>query len=74
MIIDVATIVLLNYCQSSIAQSEMLIELPNLIIVGMSYKSVHHDFLAGLEEDSILHVLKYNAFHKLWHQISTKSS
>jgi len=31
----------------------------------MSYKSVHRDFLAGLEEDSKLRALKYDAFRKL---------
>ena len=31
----------------------------------MSYKSVHRDFLAGLEEDSKLKSLKYDAFRKL---------
>ena len=31
----------------------------------MSYKSVHRDFLAGLEEDSKLKPLKYDAFRKL---------
>src|SRR3954468_19327090 len=37
----------------------------------MSYKSVHWDFLAGLEEDSTLYILKYDAFRKLWHQLTT---
>jgi YD repeat-containing protein len=36
----------------------------------MSYKSVHWDFLASLEEDGALHALKYDAFHKLWHQLT----
>jgi len=36
----------------------------------MSYKSVHWDFLAGLEEDNTLYTLKYDAFHKLWHQLT----
>jgi hypothetical protein len=36
----------------------------------MSYKSIHRDFLAGLEEDSALHALKYDAFRKLWHQLT----
>ena len=36
----------------------------------MSYKSVHQDFLAGLEEDSTLRELKYDAFRKLWHQLT----
>jgi hypothetical protein len=31
----------------------------------MSYKSVHHEFLANLEKDSILYALKYDAFCKL---------
>ena len=31
----------------------------------MSYKSVHRDFLAGLEEDNNLKSLKYDAFRKL---------
>jgi hypothetical protein len=30
-----------------------------------SYKSVHRDFLAGLERDSMLNSLKYDAFRKL---------
>jgi len=30
-----------------------------------SYKSVHRDFLAGLEQDSMLNLLKYDAFRKL---------
>ncbi|CAG8707195.1 3724_t:CDS:2, partial [Ambispora leptoticha] len=36
----------------------------------MSYKSVHRDFLAGLEKDSKLRALKYDAFRKLWHQLT----
>jgi hypothetical protein len=36
----------------------------------MSYRSVHCDFLAGLEEGSTLCALKYDAFHKLWHQLT----
>jgi len=36
----------------------------------MSYKSVHRDFLAGLEEDNTLRALKYDAFRKLWHQLT----
>ena len=31
----------------------------------MSYKSVHRDFLAGLEDDGVLRALKYDAFRKL---------
>src|SRR5438874_9622018 len=40
------------------------------LLVEMSYKSVHCDFLAGLEEDNTLCVLKYDAFCKLWHQLT----
>src|SRR3954453_20132984 len=36
----------------------------------MSYKSVHRDFLAGLEEDSSFRTLKYDAFRKLWPQLT----
>jgi hypothetical protein len=36
----------------------------------MSYKSVYRDFLTGLEEDSNLKSLKYDAFRKLWHQLT----
>ena len=36
----------------------------------MSYKSVHREFLAGLERDSILCALKYDSFRKLWHQLT----
>jgi len=36
----------------------------------MSYKSVHRDFLAGLEEDNKLKSLKYDVFRKLWHQLT----
>src|SRR3954463_14785778 len=36
----------------------------------MSYKSVHYDFLAGLEEGSTLCTIKYDAFCKLWHQLT----
>ena len=36
----------------------------------MSYKSVHRDFLTGLEEDSTLQALKYDAFRKLCHQLT----
>jgi len=34
----------------------------------MSYKSVHRDYLAGLEDS--LNALKYDAFRKLWHQLT----
>ena len=35
-----------------------------------SYKSVYCDFFAGLENDSTLKLLKYDAFRKLWHQLA----
>ena len=40
------------------------------LLAEISYKSVHHDFLTGLEEDSTLQALKYDAFRKLWHQLT----
>ena len=36
-----------------------------LLPAEMSYKSVHRDFLTGLEEDNNLKSLKYDAFRKL---------
>jgi hypothetical protein len=36
----------------------------------MTYKSVHRDFLASLEENSNLKSLKYETFLKLWHQLT----
>jgi hypothetical protein len=42
----------------------------HLLSAEMNYKSVHCDFLAGLEEDSPLHALKYDAFRKLWHHLT----
>ncbi|RHZ50865.1 hypothetical protein Glove_490g33 [Diversispora epigaea] len=35
-----------------------------------SYKSVYRDFIAGLENDSTLKLLKYDAFRKLWLQLT----
>src|SRR5438067_3385423 len=35
-----------------------------------SYKSVYRDFIAGVENDSTLKLLKYDAFRKLWHQLT----
>ncbi|CAG8625119.1 1315_t:CDS:2, partial [Ambispora leptoticha] len=35
-----------------------------------SYKSVYRDFIAGLENDSKLKLLKYDACRKLWHQLT----
>jgi len=53
-------------------QSEILIKslINHLFIVKMSYKSVHHDFLAGLKVNSNLHTFKYDVFYKLWHQLT----
>src|SRR5687767_9581800 len=36
----------------------------------MSYKSVHREFLAGLEEDSKLRAFRKGPFRKLWHQLT----
>ena len=41
-----------------------------LLTAETSYKSVYRDFIAGLENDSMLKLLKYDAFHKLWHQLT----
>jgi hypothetical protein len=41
-----------------------------LLPTEMSYKSVHQDFLASLEEDNNLKSLKYEAFRRLWHQLT----
>src|SRR5438128_12478290 len=35
-----------------------------------SYKSVYRDFFAGLEDNNTLKLLKYDAFRKLWHQLT----
>ena len=35
-----------------------------------TYKSVYYNFLTGLEKDSNLKSLKYDAFRKLWHQLT----
>src|SRR5436190_1076602 len=35
-----------------------------------SYKSVYRNFIAGLGNDSTLKLLKYDAFRKLWHQLT----
>ena len=36
-----------------------------------SYKSVYRNFIVGLENDSTLKLLKYDAFRKLWHQLTS---
>src|SRR5437764_7454399 len=43
-----------------------------LLLAETSYKSVYlyRDFIAGLENDSTLKLLKYDAFRKLWHQLT----
>src|SRR6266540_688703 len=76
--INVATAVkniLLNYAEvhglpSPVRNVNRVTQSIIFLPVEMSYKSVHRDFLAGLEEDSTLHALKYDAFHKLWHQLT----
>src|SRR2546421_9409983 len=76
--IDVATIVknfLLNYAEvhglpSPVRNVNRVTQSIIFLPAEMSYKSVHRDFLAGLEEDSNLRALKYDAFRKLWHQLT----
>ena len=41
-----------------------------LLSAETSYKSVYRDFIAGLENNSTLKLLKYDAFRKLWHQLT----
>jgi hypothetical protein len=36
----------------------------------MSYKSVHRNFLADLDERDNLKSLRYEAFRRLWHQLT----
>ncbi|CAG8616132.1 8644_t:CDS:2 [Ambispora leptoticha] len=36
----------------------------------MSYKSVHHDFVISVGEESNLKSLKYEAFRRLWHELA----
>jgi hypothetical protein len=36
----------------------------------MGFTSIQRDFFGGLKEDSRLHGLKYDAFRKLWHQLT----
>jgi hypothetical protein len=77
---DVATTVknfLLNYAEvhglpSPVRNVNRVTQSIIFLPTEMSYKSVHRDFLAGLEEleDNTLHSLKYDAFRKLWHQLT----
>src|SRR3954471_3893162 len=75
---DVATIVknfLLNYAEvhglpSPVRNINHVTQSIIFLPAEMSYKSIHQDFLAGLEEDNTLCTLKYDAFCKLWHQLT----
>src|SRR3954466_2565179 len=75
---DVATTVknfLLNYAEvhglpSPVRNVNRVTQSVIFLPAEMSYKSVYRDFLVGLEEDSSLHNLKYDAFCKLWHQLT----
>src|SRR5438270_11759017 len=76
--IDVATAVknfLLNYAEvhglPSPVRNVNRVTLSIIFLPAeMSYRSVHRDFLAGLEDNNKLHNLKYDAFRKLWHQLT----
>src|SRR5438128_4874814 len=76
--IDVATTVknfLLNYAEvhglpSPVRNINRVTQAIIFLPTEMSYKSVHREFLAGLEKDSILCALKYDSFRKLWHQLT----
>ena len=76
--IDVATAVknfLLNYAEvhglpSPVRNVNRVTQSIIFLPAEMSYKSVHRDFLAGLEEDSKLRAFKYDAFRKLWHHLT----
>ena len=75
---DVATTVknfLLNYAEvyglpSPVRNINRVTQSIIFLPTEMSYKSVHREFLAGLERDSILCALKYDSFRKLWHQLT----
>jgi len=61
---------LLNYAEvhglpSPVKNVNRVTQLIVFLAAEMSYKSVHRDFLAGLEDGSVLHALKYDAFRKL---------
>src|SRR6185312_16642067 len=47
-----------------------IIQLLTLLPAKTSYKSIYRDFIAGLENDSMLKLLKYDAFRKSWHQLT----
>ena len=49
-------------------------QLITLLPAETSYKSVYCDFIAGIENDSALKLLKYDAFRKLWHQLTPYKS
>src|SRR5437763_17080855 len=76
---DVATAVknfLLNYVEvhglpSPVRNVNRVTQSIFFLPAEMSLKSVYRDFLAGLEEDSTLRALKYDAFCKLWHQLTS---
>lgn len=76
--IDVATAVknfLLNYAEvhglPSPVRNVNRVTLSIIFLPAeMSYRSVHRDFLAGLEDNSKLRNLKYDAFRKLWRQLT----
>src|SRR4051794_17509679 len=75
---DVATAVknfLLNYAEihglpSPVRNVNRVTQSIIFLPAEMSYRSVHRDFLAGLEDNNKLHNLKYDAFRKLWHQLT----
>src|SRR3954470_13184588 len=78
MVINMATAVknfLLNYSEvhglpSPVRNVNRVTQSIIFLPAEVSYKSIHRNFLAGQEEDSTLHALKYNAFRKLWHQLT----
>src|SRR5215469_9119347 len=79
--IDVATAVknfLLNYAEihglPSPVRNVNRVTLSIIFLPAeMSYRSVHRDFLAGLEDNSKLRNLKYDTFRKLWHQLTPRT-
>ena len=54
----------------SIALLNRITQSLTLLPAETSYKSVYRDFIAGLENDSTLKLLKYDTFRKLWHQLT----